>query len=204
MSISSAAWSAIATGFAAVASVSMWITQRRALRESVRPHLVLVGWSRKQDGSDDNPQDVISIAQIKNVGTGVALHVTINAGHSDEDGLPEHVMGTERVPLISSGEAVNVECPIRVYWKNIPFDAQGAKGAAIKIKVKHWDTLDNCYQTEYVLMAITEDSPVAMVYEILPDVMLVMRHVRLQTNLMRQIKKGARRIPFVRNYVKFL
>jgi len=199
MSISPAAWSALATGFAAVATGMMWIVQRKTLKESVRPQLVLTGWSRDQDGEDD----VITFTGVRNVGAGTALHVYMNSFFIDEVDRPEYVMGTERIPVIAPGDQETVDCPIRIYWKNIPFDSKGSRGVMVRIRVKSWDTLGNCHNTEYELYVLAMDAPGAVAYEILPNVMLGIRRIRTDTAFVLRLKRQARKVPLLRQLIRF-
>jgi hypothetical protein len=66
---STAIWSAVAASFAALAAFLSFLTQRRNLLESVRPEIVLDGWTRISPG--------LRFTSIRNVGRGSALHIVI-------------------------------------------------------------------------------------------------------------------------------
>ena len=77
---SAAIWSAVAASFAALSSFLMMLIQRRNLMESVRPEMVLTGWSRREEGQGDAAHEVIAIQMIKNVGRGPALNIMLTSG----------------------------------------------------------------------------------------------------------------------------
>jgi hypothetical protein len=67
-------WAAIAAGFSAFSSFLIMRIQRNNLIESVRPELVLIGWSRKPPGGP-GAHDTVSFMAIKNVGRGTAFNI---------------------------------------------------------------------------------------------------------------------------------
>ena len=77
-SFTSAFWSAVAATFAALSSLLLMLIHRRNLIESIRPELVLTGWTRSERGERDKNREAIRIATIKNVGRGAALEIRMN------------------------------------------------------------------------------------------------------------------------------
>ena len=55
--------------------------QRRSFAESVRPELVLIGWSRVVD-EGNHARDSIVVEKVKNVGRGTAFNIHLQASGS--------------------------------------------------------------------------------------------------------------------------
>ena len=104
--------SALAAILAAISSFLIWRFQRQNLLESVRPELVLTGWSRKRSPGDR--ADIVQFSSIKNIGRGPALHVTLNASEISEN-RPVFIMSTARFPILARDEEISIAGDIRIW-----------------------------------------------------------------------------------------
>lgn len=138
-------WSAVAATFSAISSfLIMWI-QRRNLLESVRPELVLTGWSRAAE--DQGAYEVIAFNTIKNVGRGAAFHVWL-------EGIQEAAAGmsTTRVPILAVNEGTGVNGQILVWWKNVEPNNEGFRFLRVTITISCLDSRDMRHDTRYSLL----------------------------------------------------
>ena len=170
-----ATWSAVAGWFAAlIASLAWWI-QRRNQLESVRPELVLDGWTRRAQGQGDAAHEVIAFQTIRNVGRGAALHLFLNAAEMAGN-RPTAIMSMERLPILAPGETHDINGEITVWWKNVGSVDGKIKHLAISVKIFCLDSRRMRHETRYRLLAV-ELSPmsIGVVNEIAPGVMLTNR-----------------------------
>lgn len=147
-----AVWAAIAATCSAIAAVTMVVIQRRNLLESVRPELILEGWSRREEGAGDGWHEVIAFDAIRNVGRGAALHVRIFGELSDP---PTALVPTFFNSILPAGETVPIAGHISVWWKNVVASADDrVKYLDLPITLWASDTRDMRHQTRYHLLVI--------------------------------------------------
>jgi heme exporter protein D len=168
-----AIWSAVAASFAALSSFLIMLIQRRNLLESVRPELVLIGWTRTAEGQVDAAHEVIAFQTIKNVGRGAALHIHLNAFHEVAH-RPTAVLSTTRIPILATNEATDVNRRIVVSWQNVEPN-EGVKHLAITITIFCWDSRGMRHETRYSLFAVELSPHVVVADEIAPGVVLTHR-----------------------------
>jgi len=164
-----AIWSAIAASFAALSSLLILRVQRRSLLASVRPELVLVGWSRSRRGEGERKHDVIAFREVKNVGRGPALHVVINCLQLVNN-RPTAVLNTARLPILANNESVEISGEIVIAWKNVVSSPDKALG--ITIQIYAWDLADIRHETLYQLIATETPGSIDFGDEIAPGVAL--------------------------------
>lgn len=174
-----ATWSAVAAIFSAISSFLVMLIQRRNLLESVRPELVLVGWSRETRGEGESAHEVISFKTVRNVGRGAALNVFVNASRI-KDNRPEAFLATIRVPILAVNEENDVNGEITVWWKNVKPDAQGNKFLPITITIWYWDSRSMRHEKTYCLFAVELNSRVGVSDDIAPGVMLGQRKTKTE------------------------
>lgn len=199
MNSTAAIWSAIAAFCAALCSFLIFLIQRRNLIESVRPELVLIGWTRKQEGEGDNVHEVIGFQSIKNVGRGVALHVNIGA-FDQTDFLPITVSATKRLPVLAVNDSVEVNSRILVWWQNVKSrnSAESHKYVSVTIPILCWDSRGLRYETRYNLFVIPLSRNIGLGEEIAPGVALTNRTVTTKAPWLLKSRKQfnqARRLP---------
>jgi hypothetical protein len=101
-------WSAIATSFATFSSFLLMLIQRQNFAESIRPELVLIGWTRSVEGEGNAAHDVIAFQTIKNVGRGAAFNIMLGLKAISDNSFDtpheplEAMFGTTRLPYLSS------------------------------------------------------------------------------------------------------
>jgi hypothetical protein len=170
-----AIWSAIAATCSAISSALIWSVQRRNFFESVRPELVLLGWSRTAVGEGESAHEVIGFKIIKNVGRGVALDIPLNA-HHEVNNRPTAVLGTTLLSILAPNEQHEVNGDISVWWKNVEPDAHGGKVLPIRIVIYCWDSRGIRHETQYNLIASEFSQTVGIsMGSIAPGVMLGQR-----------------------------
>jgi hypothetical protein len=171
-----AIWAAVAASFSAFSSFLIMLTQRRNLLESVRPELVLTGWSRTTEGQADAAHEVIGFETIKNVGRGAALHVYLLGGSQVVANRPTAFLATTRLPILSVNQEVVLHGRVFVSWKNVEADAQGHKHLSIPITIWCWDSRGIRHETRYNLFAVELSGNVGVVVDVIaPGVMLMGR-----------------------------
>jgi hypothetical protein len=169
-----AIWSAVAASFAALSSFLIMLIQRRNLLESVRPELVLTGWTRRVEGKEAAAHEVIAFQTIKNVGRGAAFHIHLSAAHEVAN-RPTATLTTTRIPILATNEANDLNGQITVWWKNVPSDDQGFKNLAITILIYCWDSRGMRHETRYHLFAVDSLRNTVVADEIAPGVSLTRR-----------------------------
>lgn len=145
-------WSAIAATCSAIAAITMVIIQRRNLLESVRPELILGGWTRREEGDGETWHEVIGFDSIRNVGRGAALEVTIFS----ELSTPVTSVGPPiYLPILPAGDTLRVEGHVLLWWQNVAdvIDEQ-TKMLVIPVAVSSWDTRDMRHETVYRLLVL--------------------------------------------------
>jgi len=194
LSSAAAIWSAVAASFAALSSFLIMLIQHRNLLESVRPELVLLGWSRMAEGQGDAAHEVIGFQGIKNVGRGAALHIYLHACHEVAN-RPTAVLSTTRISILAANEGTDVNGRIIVWWKNVPPDDRGFKHLAITITMFCLDSRGMHHETRYSLFAVELSSAVIATDEIAPGVALTSRTASTRPVWWRKLLAGLRRIP---------
>jgi hypothetical protein len=147
---------AIAAMFSALSSWLIWRVQRSNLLESVRPELVLLYWTRENQGDlpTHNARSVISFSAIKNVGRGTAFNIWLRVLHPE---YGRYSMGTIRHPILATGEEhVPADARIVVWFK----DAE-TKVVRVPLAVSSRDSRGNEYVTLYDLLVVRADIPFA-------------------------------------------
>jgi hypothetical protein len=96
---------------------------------------------------------VVTFQEIKNVGRGAALHVSINSMH-EVGGRPTATLTTQHLPILATNETIKINGEIFVYWKNVQPDEQGHKYLPITIRILCWDSRAMCHETKYSLLAV--------------------------------------------------
>ena len=149
--MSAAVWAALAATFSAISSLLIYRIQRDNLRESVRPELVLSGWSRSTvTQSGDLVSDRIIIGYISNVGRGVALDVEIYI--TDDTNPSIFVMGRIPIPLLAKDDQKSIGGYISIFWDNVPDSEEGeVKFLDLKVRIVCSDTRNWRYETQYHL-----------------------------------------------------
>ena len=169
MSISAAAWSAIAAMLSAIAAFLLWRTEQRSFQHSARPEIVITGWRR-------NAPDKLTFEAIENVGHGSALHVHMNAFSLADDNRPMVVMSTIRESLISPNGRTGVMGEISIWWNNVA-GPPGSKHVPVNIEIYCWDTTGVRYKTKYNLLVVELGRNIGVADQIAPGVMLGTRSV---------------------------
>lgn len=153
------------------------LIQRRNLIESVRPELVLIGWTRRQEGAGDSAHEVISFQFIKNVGRGAALHIHFGT-FQQIDNRPTAISATQRMPILAVNESVEVNARIVVWWKNVKTSGPAeSKFLPLTISISCWDSRGMRYETRYDLFVVPLLPNVGVGEEIAPGVALANRIV---------------------------
>jgi hypothetical protein len=149
--LSAPGWAGVAAAFSALSSFLIWRVQRSNLLESVRPELVLLGWYRVAGLHNDSAEQVC-FRKIKNVGRGVALHVHLHAYEQAGD-LPTALMSNMTIPLVAVSDEMLVECPISVWFKNVPIIGE-TRALSITVGATCYDSRGDLYQTEHNLIVV--------------------------------------------------
>jgi hypothetical protein len=143
-----AVWSAVAATFAALSSFLIMLIQRRNLLESVRPELVLMGWGRREEGSEC---EAITFNTIRNIGRGAAIQVVLWSDSYQSDEL-KALVSCDRIPILGPDDTVKLDGNVLVFWK-LANEEQGVKRIPIVINMDCWDTRGMRHETQYTLMA---------------------------------------------------
>ena len=154
-------WSAIAASFAAVASIFSWRTQRQNLLESVRPELVLVGWSREPERTVDGRCDIIHFHEVKNIGKGAAHGVLLRLQEPVGRANGPATLTYNRLPILGVNESAVLDGQIWMWWNNVP-GRESRKFLPVRLDVLTWDTRGMRYRTRYSFMVWP---PLASEYE---------------------------------------
>ena len=140
--------SAIAAAFSALAAFLICRIERRHLLESIRPDIVLDGWTRAPRGDDE----VIAFESVRNIGRGAAHHVLINCMHT-VNRRPTATLDTKRFPILAPNQTVNIPGEIRVCWRNVEA-YQGGKSLQIAVEIDSNDSRGmHHYEWRYTLFA---------------------------------------------------
>jgi hypothetical protein len=151
--ISAATWSAVAATLSAFVAVMAWRIQLLNLRESVRPVLVLEEWRHREMKSGEVTYDEVGFKAVRNVGRGVAMHVSVGAGFM-EGNCPVATMQIVREPVIAAGDVFDVDGSVTIWWKNLKPHANGDKYLFLPVVVRFWDTRNEFHETIYHLLVV--------------------------------------------------
>jgi hypothetical protein len=147
-------FSALAAIFSAICSFMLMRIHHKNLTESVRPELVLTGWSHSASEPSVDAQETVEVANIRNVGRGLALDVlaVLEGPKSNPMAQARNVdfAGWHHY-VIAPGESVNTNCEFEIFWKNIRADATGMKEKLLKLVIYCWDSRGARYETTYFL-----------------------------------------------------
>lgn len=191
-----AIWSAVAATFAAISSISIMLIQRRNLIESVRPELVLTGWTRRTVGEGEAAHEVISFQTIKNLGRGPALNIHLASFH-EVNSRPTAVLSTIRLPILGTNESGALNGEITLWWKNVEADTPGFKYLHITVTIFCLDSRSVRHETRYALFA-AEPMEHPMGSELIaPGVALSNRTTTTTTVRWLKLVRCFKRIPFV-------
>jgi hypothetical protein len=164
-----AIWAAVAASFAALSSFLIMLIQRRNLLESVRPELVLTGWSRTTQGEGDAAHEVITFQSIKNVGRGAALTV-IPYVHELLDRPPFILTTNPVLHILAPNETCDVNGSITVWWKNVQADKLAFKCLPISLRIFCWDSRDIRHEIRYNLLVHEISANIIRSNEVAPGI----------------------------------
>jgi hypothetical protein len=143
-----AIWSAVIASFAALIAFLMMLISWRNRLESVRPELVLLDWTRFEEGEGNIRHEIISFRKIRNAGRGTAFNVLVGDTKTDE--FPTIHIPYFRTDVIAANEAVEVDGRVIVYWKNrTQKEGDAYKHANIMIPISFADSSGVMYFTEF-------------------------------------------------------
>jgi hypothetical protein len=171
---SPALWSAIAASFSALSSFVVMMIQRANRLDAARPELVLTGWSRRQEGTEESARDVITFQTIRNVGKGHALDVMLNLRQIDPR-QPTATLSTMHLPILAPSEVHEVNGEIIAWWKNVPADKDRLQRLDVTIRVVSTDSLNILHETKYWLLIVPLSSAQGVTDAIAPGVRLLTR-----------------------------
>jgi hypothetical protein len=135
---SAAISAAIAAFFSALSSFLIWRVQRRNLLESVRPELVLEGWTREPNA--------LRFRSIKNYGRGTAFNPWFYGFRGTAE-QPRGVRSVGQLTVIPSNEAIDVaDGTISIWFTNTEPDL-----FKIDLHVISSDSRGNEYNSRYDL-----------------------------------------------------
>ena len=116
--------------------------------ESLRPELVLLDWTRFEEGEGNNTHEIISFRKIRNAGRGAAFNVLI--GDTQTVDFPTIHIRYFRIDVIAANETVDVDGKVIVWWKNKPQkEGDPYKHANIIIPISFADSSGVMYFTEF-------------------------------------------------------
>jgi hypothetical protein len=152
-----AAWSAVAAMLSAVAAIAStfatflaWAAQLRSIRESTRPELRLVGWSRIRHGDRDR----LKFEGVENIGRGYATHVEISGHQEFPHNKSSFAMPTTRVPSIEVGGTVKEPTEISLHWG----DRTANDSMRVQVITRYHDTTGMIFQTTNSLLVVRDPS----------------------------------------------
>lgn len=161
--------------------------------ESVRPELLLTGWTRRQEGRGNPAREVIAFQSVRNVGRGAALHVHVNA-FQEMANRPTAILTTIQIPILPAGETHEVNGEIVVWWKNVPPAEGSVKDLAITIDILCWDSRNMRHETRYRLAAAESPENTIMIGAVAPGVMLGARTTHIRSVRMLKVARQVERI----------
>ncbi len=155
--MTAAIWSAIAATCAAFCAFCMLLIQRRNLQESVRPEIVLLGWKRSTNGVGAAPTETLTIAEIKDVGRGLAIHGMVFSGGNR---INQVYVTATRFFALEPGETRVIDLSLFIWWNKITtrIAPNNPKSISFPITVVSWDTQGRQHTTTYHLM-VNEPNP---------------------------------------------
>jgi hypothetical protein len=152
--------SAIAALSSAIVAILAMRIQRDNLLTSVRPEIVLDGWTRNSRTIGDLTLDVIAIDSIRNVGRGSALQAIVSVEDVMENNYPVVIGPIKRMSVLASNESAKLSSEITLDWKNCKPTKSGLKVLPIRIQILTWDTHNRRHETKYSLTAFESTSEI--------------------------------------------
>lgn len=189
-------WSAIAATVSAVAALVALSVNRANLRQSVKPEIQLLEWSRSIVERGESAIDTIRIGTLKNVGRGVAMHVIVNVERNmRRNHIPLALMSTTMLPLLAAGESHKAEIEIMLIWENVK-ESKAGKWIGPRISVLCADTINRRHQTTFDLFVIDKSRGNSVVsHSIAPGVMLTTRTSSSRSVRGLQLQRLVSRVP---------
>ena len=89
----------------------------------------------------ERPHDIISFKSIKNIGKGHAHNISLKSFPVKTKELAV-ASSTKRFPILASGDTMDVDSPISIYWKNVEPDEKGHRFLEIKVRISCVDEQD--------------------------------------------------------------
>lgn len=129
----------------------MLVIQRRNLLESVRPEIVIDGWSRVEKGDGEHWHELLEFTSIRNVGRGPALNVILRSDVADP---PFAVADSKSIAVIATNQKADVRGSILLFWSNAQEIHSGVKFLPIHLEILFWDTRNQRHQCVYRLMVM--------------------------------------------------
>jgi hypothetical protein len=194
--MNAAMWSALAASFAALSAFISMLIHRRTLLESVRPELVLTGWSRRSEGDGDSAHEVLAFRTLRNVGRGPALHVWFEC-FLNSDNRPVYAMATKRLPILAAGDEADIDGEIIVWWKNVASGDNGFRSIPIVVKTFCIDSRSRRHETRYSLFAVELSPGVGIADELMPGVGLVTRTTVIRSTQALRLRYRVARVPLL-------
>lgn len=167
-------WSAIAATISAVAALVALGVNRANLRQSVKPEIQLLDWSRSTLQRGATAIDTIRIGTLKNVGRGVAMHVHMNIEGNMRNNVPLAFMSTAMLSLLASGESQPIELDIALLWQNVK-ERKSGKWLNLRLSILCWDTINRRHMTTFDLFVLNSPLIGSVSNEIARGVMLTTR-----------------------------
>ncbi len=170
----------IAACFSALASWLIWSQQKRVALDSIRPDLILDGWTFVDK---NNMVGEIQVNSLRNVGRGPALSIraflNIRQGwHIHEPDAPfSAYMIQEPLHILPSGEKIGIDSKGMFSWK---YRAGDLWVIGLDLKLLYWDIQSNRYETIYYLIAIKDNTSMGGAQLLAPGLYLASRSTRIK------------------------
>lgn len=189
-------WSAIAATVSAAAALVALSVNRMSLRQSVKPELHLLSWSRSTVQHGGSAVDTIRIGTLKNVGRGVAMHVHMNIeGNMRNNRVPLAFMSTAMLSLLAPGESHAVELDIALFWQNVKERRTTGKWLNLRLSILCWDTINRRHMTTFDLLVLNSPLIGSVSNEIARGVMLRTRATSSRSVRALQLQRFVSRVP---------
>jgi hypothetical protein len=92
-----------------------------------------------------------------------------------KDNLPVYVLNSIMLPIVASGEAIDVNGEIFLQWKNVKPEKQGFRFVGITVSIRHTDSRDMLHETKYHLVVVHDRQDQIVANPIAPGVALSFR-----------------------------
>jgi len=184
------AWTVVSVFVAVLAAVSAFLTMRahqRNLFESIRPELMLDGWSVSLNG--EHPVS-LEFATIRNVGRGVAFRPRVHSADPKRSSF-EYVVKSETYPVIGPGESMGVDAHVTFYWGNVA-PRENLMTLEFQVALTYWDRDGRRYRTTYEFVA-TDPASGVLKSGIGPGVMFLARETATRSKVLVRLDEWAKR-----------